>query len=113
VASSDTVSAVLTFFASYRSAFDGYDAEEIVRFYAFPCRIVSDGDKVASMPFKEPTPLKLVVERVLELHRKIGVTSGRPLLLEITELSPKLAGMMLRYEMQDADGAPLYDYQGF
>ena len=65
------------------------------------------------MPFEGPASLKPAVERVLQLHRRIGAKSGRPLLLEITELSPRLAGLMLRFEMQDADGAPLYDYQGF
>jgi hypothetical protein len=114
VASSDTVSAVLEFLASYRSAFEAYDADGIVRFYSFPCHIVSDGDGVvASMPFEGPASLKPAVERVLQLHRKIGAKSGRPLLLEITELSPRLAGLMLRSELHDADGAPLYDYQGF
>jgi ketosteroid isomerase-like protein len=43
MASSDTVSAVLEFYAAYRSAFDGHDAEAIVGFYRFPCHIVSDG----------------------------------------------------------------------
>jgi hypothetical protein len=113
VASGDTVSAVLEFLASYRSAFEAYDADGIVCFYSFPCHVVSDGDRVASLPFEGPAALKPAVERVLQLHRKIGVKSGRLLLLEITELSPRLAGLMLRFEMQDADGAPLYDYQGF
>ena len=113
MASGDTVSAVLDFLASYGSAFEAYDADRIVCFYSFPCHIVSDGDQVASMPFEGPASLKPAVERVLQLHRKIGARSARPLLLEITELSPRLAGLMLRLEMQDADGAPLYDYQGF
>jgi hypothetical protein len=113
VASSDTVSAVIEFLASYGSAFRAFDADSIVRFYSFPCHIVSDGDSVASMPFDGPASLKPAVERVLQLHRRIGAESGRALLLEITELSPRLAGLMLRFEMQDADGASLYDYQGF
>ena len=53
------------------------------------------------------------VNYVLSLHRAIGVTQGQPLLLEITELSPRLAGMMIRYQMQDRRGEPLYDFQGF
>ena len=114
MASSDTVSAVLEFLASYGSAFEAYDADSIVRFYSFPCHVVSDGDSVvASMPFEGPASLKPAVERVLQLHRRIGVTSGRPVLLEVTELSPRLAGLMLRSEMHGADGVPLYDYQGF
>ena len=111
--SGDTVSAVLDFLASYRSAFEAYDADGIVGFYAFPCHIVSDGEPVASMPFEGPASLKPAVERVLQLHRRIGARSARAVLLEITELSPRLAGVMLRLEMQDADGAALYDYQGF
>jgi hypothetical protein len=103
----------MEFLSSYGSAFRAFDADSIVRFYSFPCHIVSDGDRVASMPFEEPAALKPAVERVLELHRRIGAKSGRAVLLEITELSPRLTGLMLRLEMQDADGASLYDYQGF
>ena len=113
MATIDTVSAVLEFFASYRSAFEAYDADEIVRYYVFPCHVVSDGDPVALMPFEGPAALRSAVERVLTLHRKIGVKTGRLLLLEITELSPRLAGLMLRSEFQDSSGQPLYDYQGF
>jgi hypothetical protein len=114
MASSNTVSAVLEFLACYGSAFEAYDADSVVRFYSFPCHVVSDGDSVvASMHFEGPASLKPAVERVLQLHRKIGVKSGRRLLLEITELSPRLAGLMLRSELHDADGVPLYDYQGF
>jgi hypothetical protein len=113
MASSDIVSAVLEFYAEYRSVFAAYDADAITRFYRFPCHVVSDGDSVASLHFETPEALKPAVERVLELHRKIGARSGRLVLLEITELSPRMVGMMLRSEMQDADGAALYDFQGF
>ena len=38
--------------------------------------------------------------------------SGLPLLLDIIELSPRLAGMMMRCQMQGEHRKPLYDFQG-
>ncbi len=113
MASSDTVSAVLDFLASYRTAFEGYDTAAIVDHYAFPCAIIGDSENIAPVVFKGTEQCSAGVDYVLSLHREIGVTQGKPLLLEITELSPRLAGMNIRYQMQDKTGKPLYDFQGF
>jgi hypothetical protein len=111
--SGDTVSGVLEFLATYREAFEGYDTEAIVDHYTFPCPIIGDSETIAPVLMKGAEQLRAGVDYVLSLHREIGVKSGQPLLLEITELSPRLAGMMLRSQFRDADGKPLYDFQGF
>jgi hypothetical protein len=111
--SHDTVSAVMEFLDSYRTAFEGYDTQAIVEHYAFPCAITTDSETIAPFLFEGAEQCSAGVDHVLSLHRAIGVTQGKPLLLEITELSPRLAGLMLRYQMQDQDGKPLYDFQGF
>lgn len=113
MASPDTVSAVLEFLASYRRAFEAYDTEAIVGYYVFPCAIIGDAETIAPTIFKEAEQLRAGVDYVLSLHRQIGFAKGRPLLLEITELSPRLAGMMIREQMQDQLGKQLYDFQGF
>jgi hypothetical protein len=113
MASHDTVTGVLEFLASYRRAFDGYDTEAIVNHYAFPCHILSDSETIAPTLMKGAEQCRAGVDYVLSLHREIGVRSGQPLLLDITALSPRLAGMMIRYQMQDNGGKPLYDFQGF
>jgi hypothetical protein len=53
------------------------------------------------------------VDHVLLLHRQIGYRSGQLLALDITELSPRLTGMMIRSRMRDENGRPLYEFQGF
>jgi hypothetical protein len=111
--SHDTVSAVMEFLDSYRTAFEGYDTEAIVEHFAFPCAITADSEIIAPVVFEGAEQCSAGVNHVLSLHRAIGVSQGKPLLLEITELSPRLAGLMLRYQMQDRDGKPLYDFQGF
>ena len=109
----DTMSAVMEFLDSYRTAFEIYDTEAIVEHYAFPCAITGDSETIAPILFEGAEQCSAGVNYVLSLHRAIGVTQGQPLLLEITELSPRLAGMMIRYQMQDRRGEPLYDFQGF
>ena len=109
----DTMSAVMEFLDSYRTAFESYDTEAIVEHYAFPCAITGDSETIAPILFEGAEQCSAGVNYVLSLHRAIGVTQGQPLLLEITELSPRLAGMMIRYQMQDRRGEPLYDFQGF
>ena len=109
----DTMSAVMEFLDSYRTAFESYDTEAIVEHYAFPCAITGDSETIAPILFDGAEQCSAGVNYVLSLHRAIGVTQGQPLLLEITELSPRLAGMMIRYQMQDRRGEPLYDFQGF
>jgi len=113
MASHDTASAVMEFLDSYRTAFEGYDTEAIVEHYTFPCAIIGDSETIAPIVFKGAQQCSAGVDYVLSLHRAIGVTQGQPLLLEITELSPRLAALNLRYQMQDKSGNPLYDFQGF
>jgi hypothetical protein len=103
----------MEFLDSYRTAFESYDTEAIVEHYAFPCAITGDSETIAPILFEGAEQCSAGVNYVLSLHRAIGVTQGQPLLLEITELSPRLAGMMIRYQMQDRRGEPLYDFQGF
>ena len=113
MAGHDTVSGVMEFLTTYGRAFEAYDTQAIVDHYTFPCPIVSDSETIAPKLFEGPEQCRAGVDYVLSLHREIGVKSGRPLLLSITELSPRLAGMMIRFQMQDDRGKPLYDFQGF
>lgn len=104
---------VMDFLASYTKAFESYDSEAIVAHYCFPCQLVSDAEQVAVAAIEGPEQCKAAVGYVLSLHREIGMASSRIKQLDITGLSPRLAGMMLRCEMMDIDGRPLYDMQCF
>ena len=98
MASRDAKSDVLEFLDSYRSAFEAFDTEAIVAHFLFPCHIVSDAEDVSLMPLAKASEGRAGVERVLALHRELGVHSGRILDLDVVELSPRMAGMVLRYE---------------
>jgi hypothetical protein len=111
--STKTMTDVLDFLASYSKAFESYDTDAIVAHYCFPCQLVSDGERVTLAAIEGPEQCKAAVDYILSLHRVIGVTSTRINKLDITELSPRLAGMMLRYDLLDINGKPLYDMQCF
>jgi hypothetical protein len=76
MASSDTVTGVLEFLASYRRAFESYDCDAIVSHYRFPCHVLSDAEHIALTAVADPEQLKAAVERVLSLHREIGVPAA-------------------------------------
>jgi hypothetical protein len=101
------------FVESYRCAFEAYDVPEILRHFVFPCHIVSDADAVALMPLASEAECRQGVERVLALHREIGMRTGRARKRELHEFSPHLMGMSLDYVFCDAAGRDLYDFQGF
>lgn len=111
--SQDTVSGVMEFLASYSRAFEDYDTQAIVDHYVFPCTIIGDAETLAPLTYKGPEPLSTGVDYILSLHREIGVRTGQRMLLDITELSPRLAGMMIRTRFRDEHGKALYDFQGF
>jgi hypothetical protein len=109
----DTVSGVMEFLGSYRKAFEDYDTDAILDHYVFPCTIISDAEKITPSLLQTKEELRAGVDYVLSLHRQIGYRSGQLLLLDITELSPRLTGMMIRSRMRDKNGRPLYEFQGF
>jgi hypothetical protein len=111
--SHDTVSGVMEFLGSYRKAFENYDTDAILDHFVFPCTVIGDTEKITPSLLQTKEELRVGVDYVLSLHREIGYRSGQLLLLDITELSPRLAGMMIRSRMCDANGRPLYEFQGF
>jgi hypothetical protein len=111
--SHDTVSGVMEFLGSYRQAFEKYDTDAILDHYVFPCTIIGDAEAIRPSLLQAKEELRAGVEYVLSLHREIGCRSGQWLRLDITELSPRLTGMMLRSRMNGENGRPLYEFQGF
>ncbi len=103
---------VLAFLKSYGRAFEAFDTDAILTHFLFPCHIVSDAEAVSLVPLANASEARVGVERVLALHRELGVQTGRILDLDVIELSPRMAGLVLRYEFSDAAGRSLYDFQG-
>jgi len=113
MSSDDAVSGVMEFLASYRKAFEGYDTDTILDHYVYPCTIISDAEKITPSFVKTREDLRAGVDYVLSLHRNFSYRSGQMLALEITDLSLRLTGMMLRSRMRGEDERPLYEFQDF
>lgn len=109
----DTVSGVMEFLGSYRKAFENYDTDAVLNHFVFPCTILGDAEKIIPSLLQTKEELRVGVDYVQSLHRQIGYSSGELLLLDITELSPRLTGVMIRSRMLGVNGRPLYEFQGF
>jgi hypothetical protein len=101
------------FLDSYGRAFGAFDVDAIVDHFVFPSHIVSDAADVALMPFATAHDSRAGVERVLAMHRELGVKSGRVLGLDIVKFSPRMVGLQLDYAFVDSAGTALYDFRGF
>jgi hypothetical protein len=108
----DTVTGVMEFIVSYRNAFEKYDTDAILDHFIYPCAIISDTEAIKPSLLQTKEELRAGVEYVLSLHREIGYRSGQWLRLDITELSPRLTGIVLRSRMNGENGKRLYEFQG-
>ena len=109
----DAAASVMEFFGSYRKAFENYDTDGILDHFVFPCSIISDAETITPSLMQSREQLRAGVDYVLSLHRQIGYRSGRLLHLDITDLSPRLTGAMIRSRMCDEKGRSLYEFEGF
>jgi hypothetical protein len=109
--SSETASAVQALIESYRAAFERFDAATIADHFAYPSHITSDADDVVLIPISKRQDCVDAVEKVIAMHRQLGIPSGRIHDLSIVELSPRLAQASLRMEVSDNAARTLYDFK--
>jgi hypothetical protein len=107
---SDAARKVKAFFDSYREAFERLDAPAIADHFAYPSHITSDADAnvVLSVAAKDDWITQL--ERLLSGYRAIGFHSARALDLALVELSPRTIEARVHWELQDAAGQRIYDF---
>ncbi len=110
--SATAVDQALAFYDSYRAAFERYDAEAIVDHFTLPSFIVSDASEVAFIAYTTPEGCAAGINQILDLHRKIGVRSGRLLEFSVLELSAAMIVYTLNFAFHDAGGLALYDFRG-
>jgi hypothetical protein len=109
--SSETASGVQALIESYRDAFERFDAAAIADHFAYPSHISSDADEIALIAISNRKDCVDAVEKVIGMHRQLGIPTGRIHDLSITELSPRLAQAALRMEVSDCAARPLYDFE--
>ena len=112
--SSEAVAGVKAFVASYQAAFEQLDAAAISDHFAYPAHVTSDPG--------EPSDIQLVsvvtrhewagqIERLLAMYRVIGVRSAHARPIATVELSPRLVQSAIHWELRDAAGESLYDFE--
>ena len=109
--SSEITPGVSTFFASYRAAFERFDAPAVARHFAYPCHVTSDTGTIALSTIASLEEWIGKIERLLGMYRAIGVSSARVLDLAATELSPRLVQAIVHWELHDDAGQLLYDFE--
>jgi hypothetical protein len=109
--SSETASGVQALIESYRAAFERFDAAAIADHFVYPSLITSDADEIVLIPISKRQDYLDAVEKVIAMHRQLGIPSGRIHDLSITELSPRLAQAALRMEVSDRAARTLYDFR--
>jgi hypothetical protein len=107
---SDIARAVEGFFESYSAAFGQENAPAIADHYAYPSHISSDEGTVALAAVGSRTEWIPRVETLLATYRQIGFRSAKIAGLAVAELSPLLVQARVRWELCDAAGDLLYDF---
>lgn len=97
------------FFASYRAAFERYDAAAVADHFAFPIHVDSQGGGGAiTIDGREAWIAQ--VERLFAMYRAIGVATARVLDLRVTEPSPGAPRAAVRWALDDSAGRRLYEF---
>jgi hypothetical protein len=76
--------------------------------FAYPAHITSDTEEISLLPVSTKEQWLAQLERFVALHRAIGFRSARVLETTTTELSPRLLQAVVRWELLDGTGSPLY-----
>lgn len=107
----DTTSAADAFVESYRAAFERMDVAAIVDHFAFPCHITSDAGEIGVMVIAGNAEWATAIEQLAGMYRAIGVSSVHVLDRAVTELSPRLTQVFVRWALYDGSRAKLYSFE--
>jgi hypothetical protein len=102
--------AVSEFVEGYRRAFAACDAEAIADMFAYPCQLTSDESEitVTTVPTREAWLPQ--VEQLVAAYKAIGVRAAEILELQMTELTPQLAQVVVHWALVDGAGARIYEF---
>ena len=98
------------FFEAYRTAFEALDARTIGDFFAYPCQVTSDADRVTVQTVSSREAWTPVLEGLVGAYRRIGVQSAEMLELQVFALSPRLMQASVGWRLIDGKGRALYDF---
>ena len=103
-------SKIHAFLDAYRAAFEARDVAAVADLFSYPCQVTDDADAVAvtTVPSREAWIPQL--ERLVAAYGAIGVHSAEILHAHVTELTPRLAQVTVRWTLSDEAGARIYDF---
>lgn len=101
---------IRAFFASYARAFEQYDGSAIAEHFAFPLHIVDDDEGTAPTVVPDRRGWISLLERLLEMYRRIELASARFDLSTVNEIAPGLLQAVVNWKLHDRGGHRLYDF---
>ena len=102
--------AAQAFMASYKSAFERFDAPAIGAHFAVPGHAVSEGGEIGILGIADPNLWGTLVGRILGMYRALGVAGADVVEESFVELSPRLGVAVVEWLLRDAAGAELYRF---
>lgn len=103
-------SSVHDFFDAYRRACEASDAAAMGDLFGYPCQVTGDNGHLTVTPFPSREALAPAIERILSGYRAIGVSRVEVLGLDVCELSPRLAHVLVRWSLRDPQDVTLYEF---
>lgn len=97
--------------AEYFRAYEEQRIEDVVTWFRPPGLFVSDAEPVSQTPLPTEDDCRAGVQRVLDWHREMGAARSRVARQTVIELSPRITCVDVLVDVEDIDGAKLYDFE--
>lgn len=101
---------VRDFFKRYCQCVAARQPEAVAAFYAYPSHLASDAEPVQTAVLTDPAGFKETLEPILRLYDEAGVVSGRVAALSTLDLSPQMTQALVHWEVCDAQGLVIHDF---
>jgi hypothetical protein len=99
-----------SFFQGYVKAFERFDVDALAACLVYPCQSVADTRSKPTV-FNSPEDYRTGIEPLMSTYRQLGVAQGRIRRLQVSSLAPTLAVCSVEWDVNRADGSPLYQHE--
>jgi ketosteroid isomerase-like protein len=105
------VSAVESFFTSYREAFERADAAAVAEHFGESVHVASDTGSGVRLEFMTGADWRGTIEQLLARYQALGVSTAEPQNVEVVGVSERLAQASVHWALSDRDRRALYEFQ--
>ncbi|MDP9283025.1 MAG: hypothetical protein M3P38_13105 [Chloroflexota bacterium] len=99
------------FLEAYASAFQRQDKDAVADRYAYPAHVVTHNADVALVPVPSRDAWLVVIERILQMYRAMGVRRAAMVDLRVIDVSPQIAQAHLTWDLRGEGDKPLYEFE--